>query len=59
MDPGLLPAVAAKMGRSGGRLVTIEEAMKAAGESQLDVVFSALPHLKSAEICAPFFGKRS
>ncbi len=56
VDPGLSPAILSKMGRTGGKLATIEEAKKAAGARQLDVVFSALPHLKSAEICAPFIG---
>ena len=51
VDPGLrgteekLPA--------DGRLLTLEQA--ASGDPQ--VVFSALPHLESARLCAPFFGK--
>lgn len=36
-----------------GRLATIEDAASVA----TDVVFSCLPHLKSAELLAPFFGK--
>ncbi len=41
----------------GGLLCTVAEARRAAESHELDVVFSALPHLKSAEICAPLFGK--
>jgi N-acetyl-gamma-glutamyl-phosphate reductase len=52
MDPGLHPALAEKCGPSGGSLMSIE----AAAAEKPDVVFAALPHLKSAEICAPFFG---
>jgi N-acetyl-gamma-glutamyl-phosphate reductase len=57
VDPGLSPAVEKKMSRHGGRLVGVDEAVKAASARELDVVFSALPHLKSAEICAPFLGR--
>ena len=56
MDPGLSVAVEEKMARTAGKLVEVREAVKAAGSRQVDVVFSALPHLKSAEICAPFVG---
>ena len=56
VDPGLSPAAAGKIS-TGGKLVSVEEAVKAAGAAGLDVIFSALPHLKSAEICAPFVGK--
>lgn len=52
MDPGLHPALAEKCGPSGGSLMTLD----AAAAEKPDVVFAALPHLKSAEICAPFFG---
>jgi N-acetyl-gamma-glutamyl-phosphate reductase len=57
VDPGLGQSAAAKMASSGGKLVSVDEAVKAAGGPGLDVIFSALPHLKSAEICAPFAGK--
>lgn len=50
-DPGLGPALGAKSPK--GCYVSLEEAAAA----QPDVVFAALPHLKSADICAPFFGK--
>ena len=50
-DPGLPPGIEAKI--PGGKLVTPEEILK----GKFDVVFSALPHLKSAEICAPLFRK--
>ena len=46
-DPGLPPGIEAKI--PGGKLVTPEEVLK----GKFDVVFSALPHLKSAEIYDP------
>ena len=52
-DPGISPAVLDKMTSTGGKALTIEEA---AGKAP-DVVFAALPHLESAVLCAPFFGK--
>ena len=57
VDPGLSPALETKMARHGGKLVSLDEAVKAASAGELDVVFSALPHLKSAEVCAPLVGK--
>jgi N-acetyl-gamma-glutamyl-phosphate reductase len=57
VDPGLSPELERKMAGSGGRLVSIAPAVKAAEAQDLDVVFSGLPHLKSAEVCAPFFGR--
>jgi N-acetyl-gamma-glutamyl-phosphate reductase len=51
VDPGLRGAE--EKLSAGGRLLTLEQA--AADEPQ--VVFSALPHLESAKLCAPFFGK--
>ena len=57
VDPGLSSTMEKKMSRHGGRLVAVDEAVKAASARELDVVFSALPHLKSAEICAPFLGR--
>ncbi len=56
-DPGLSPAIEQKMSRQAGKLVALEQAVKAAAAGELDVVFSALPHLKSAEVCAPLLGK--
>src|SRR5271157_6046388 len=54
-DPGLPPDIEEKI--PGGLLVSPEEVLRAAaGSGGIDVVFSALPHLKSAEICAPLFG---
>jgi N-acetyl-gamma-glutamyl-phosphate reductase len=50
-DPGLPPDIERKI--HGGQLVTPQEVL----DGKFDVVFSALPHLKSAEICAPLFGK--
>ena len=57
VDPGLSPAVEEKMSRRAGKLVSIDDAARAASAGELDVVFSALPHLKSAEVCAPLLGK--
>ena len=57
VDPGLSPAVEQKMAGSGGKLLPIADAVKAAEARDLDVVFSALPHLKSAEVCSPFYGR--
>jgi len=51
-DPGLGP-LSAKYASTGGRFLTVDEA---AGR-QPDVVFAALPHLASATVCAPFFGR--
>ena len=50
-DPGFgSPTV--KFSASKGRFITVGEA----ASRRPDVVFSALPHLASASICAPFFG---
>ena len=52
VDPGVSDLTLSKVSASNGKLMSIGEvvAMKP------DVVFAALPHLKSAEVCAPFFG---
>lgn len=47
--PGLAPALLEKT--HDGALLGVEEARA----EDPDVVFAALPHLKSAEVCAPFF----
>ena len=52
-DPGIGEETLAKAAASGGKLMSMDDALRA----KPDVVFAALPHLKSAEICAPFFGK--
>ncbi len=49
VDPGLAGAAA----KAGERLLTLEQTL--AGKPE--VVFSALPHLESARLCAPFFGR--
>jgi N-acetyl-gamma-glutamyl-phosphate reductase len=49
VDAGLGGAAA----KAGDRLLSLEQAV--AGKP--DVVFSALPHLESARLCAPFFGR--
>ena len=51
VDPGLPASIEEKI--PGGVLVSPQDVLKA----DVDVVFSALPHLKSAEICAPLFGR--
>ena len=53
VDPGLGGSILAKLEGSGGRLMTVAEAEKGKPE----VVFSCLPHLESARVCAPFFGR--
>ena len=50
VDPGLDTSVEAKMAATGGLLVSVERAR----ELEPDVVFSALPHLESSRVCAPF-----
>jgi N-acetyl-gamma-glutamyl-phosphate reductase len=55
VDPGLPPDMEQKI--PGGKLVTPQEVITSAERGGVDVVFSALPHLKSAQICAPLFGK--
>jgi N-acetyl-gamma-glutamyl-phosphate reductase len=57
MDPGLPSDIEQKMTSSGGKMAPMAEAVKAAESGSLEVVFSALPHLKSAELCAPLFSK--
>ncbi|HUV09273.1 MAG TPA: N-acetyl-gamma-glutamyl-phosphate reductase [Spirochaetia bacterium] len=52
-DPGLGEGVLPKLRLTDGRLVSPEKAR----DFKPDVVFSALPHLKSAELCSPFFKK--
>ncbi len=49
VDPGLAAAGV----KAGERLLSLEQTV--AGKP--DVVFSALPHLESARLCAPFFGR--
>ena len=56
VDPGLSPAIAEKLTSTGGKLATLDEVRRLAEKHGIDVVFSALPHLKSAEVCAPFIG---
>ena len=57
VDPGLAPAIEAKMTATGGKLAPVARAISEAEKGKIDVVFAGLPHLKSAEICAPFLGK--
>jgi N-acetyl-gamma-glutamyl-phosphate reductase len=57
LDAGLSPSIDAKMKSTGGRLLSVAQAQAAAEKPGIDVVFAALPHMKSAEICAPFLGK--
>jgi N-acetyl-gamma-glutamyl-phosphate reductase len=57
VDPGLPLELEQKIAGPGAKLAPLSEAVKAAEARELDVVFSALPHLKSAEVCSPFFGR--
>jgi len=51
-DPGL-GALSPKYGHTGGKFLSVDEAVAL----KPDVVFAALPHLASATVCGPFFGK--
>ena len=53
VDPGIGKAVKEKTAEYGGKMVDISDAVKAGP----DVVFAGLPHLASAKVCEPFFGK--
>ncbi len=48
-----LGELSAKYESTSGRFVTVEQA----ASHKPDVVFAALPHLASATVCGPFFGK--
>ncbi|MBN1798378.1 MAG: N-acetyl-gamma-glutamyl-phosphate reductase [Spirochaetales bacterium] len=52
-DAGISEKELEKLKATQGTCVDIQEAYK----QKFDVVFAALPHLKSAELCAPFLGK--
>ncbi len=52
IDPGLSSCYP-KADITGGKLVSVDDA----AAMKPDVVFAALPHLESARICEPFFGK--
>ncbi len=54
LDPGLAGdrELARRTGITGGKLATVERA----AELEPEVVFAALPHLKSVELCEPFLG---
>ena len=53
IDPGVYTAVESKMEPTAGKLVDVDTA----ASMKPEVVFAALPHLESAKICDPFFGK--
>ena len=53
VDPGIGNAVKEKTAKYGGKMVDISVAVK----EKPDVVFAGLPHLASAKVCDPFFGK--
>jgi len=53
VDPGIGKAIEKKLNFCNGNLVSLEEAVTMCP----DVVFAGLPHLESANICKPFFGK--
>ena len=46
-------SLSSKYETTGGRFISVEDAVG----KHPDVVFAALPHLASATVCAPFFGK--
>jgi N-acetyl-gamma-glutamyl-phosphate reductase len=54
-DPGLPLSIEDKV--PGGVLISPADVVRAVDKGGIDVVFSALPHLKSAEICAPLLGR--
>ncbi len=51
MDPGLHYSIENKMQDTEGQYISVERA----SEFKPDVVFSALPHLASAQVCDPFY----
>lgn len=53
VDFGIGKSIEGKLNLCKGNLVTLEEA----AAMKPDVVFAGLPHLDSARICEPFFGK--
>jgi N-acetyl-gamma-glutamyl-phosphate reductase len=53
IDRGLGSSLVARLASCGGRLLTLEQAAGAAP----DLVFAALPHLESARLLEPFFGR--
>ncbi len=53
VDGGISERTLTKFELTARRLVSVDKAV----QFRPDVVFAALPHLKSAEICGPFFGK--
>jgi N-acetyl-gamma-glutamyl-phosphate reductase len=52
-DAGISGKDLTKLGATGGTCIDIAQAYT----MEFDVVFAALPHLKSAGLCAPFLGK--
>ncbi|MBN2536139.1 MAG: N-acetyl-gamma-glutamyl-phosphate reductase [Spirochaetales bacterium] len=53
LDPGIGETTTGKCISTHGGVINLNQA----GELKPDVVFACLPHLKSAELCEPFFGK--
>lgn len=53
VDPGIHPSILEKTTLTDGNMVTAQEA----ADLEPEVVFAALPHLASATVCEPFFGK--
>jgi N-acetyl-gamma-glutamyl-phosphate reductase len=51
-DPGL-GTLSSKYSETQGKFISVDEAVAL----KPDVVFAALPHLASATVCGPFFGK--
>jgi N-acetyl-gamma-glutamyl-phosphate reductase len=54
-DPGLSGPGMEKFASTGKRFVSPSKALKLAKERKVDIVFSALPHLTSAELLKDFF----
>ena len=52
-DPGIGKAVLEKTAGTDGKMTDMDYAVS----RKPDVVFAALPHLQSAKLCDPFFGK--
>jgi N-acetyl-gamma-glutamyl-phosphate reductase len=55
-DPGLPRSLEARLSRSSGKFLSIDEAVSLSAAGGIDVVIAGLPHVKSAEICSRFMG---
>lgn len=57
IDAGLAPSLNARLTATDGKFATMDEAVALAQGEGVDVVFAALPHLKSAQACEAFLGR--